>query len=95
MTEFRAMRRKHQQFSDDESIGILQKATSGRPCWATTAITMLFPSTMYIMRVSIFHSALNGHKIDTIRQCDKASFCVIEQDDVQPKKYTKTFGCAL
>jgi hypothetical protein len=50
---------------------------------------------MYIMRVSIFHSALNGHKIDTIRQCDKASFCVIEQDDVQPKKYTKTFGCAL
>jgi hypothetical protein len=29
MTEFRAMRRKRQQFSDDESIGILQKATSG------------------------------------------------------------------
>ena len=50
---------------------------------------------MYIMRVSIFHSALNGHKIDTIRQCDKASFCVIEQDDVQPKKYTTFFRSVI
>ena len=39
-----------------------------------------------------FHSALAGHKVDAIRKCDKASFCVIEQDDVQPKKYTNKFG---
>ena len=25
-----------------------------------------------------FHSALAGHKVDAIRKCDKASFCVIE-----------------
>lgn len=42
-----------------------------------------------------FHSALSGHKVDAIRQCDKASFCVIEQDDVQPKKYTTFFRSVI
>lgn len=38
-----------------------------------------------------FHSALSGHKVDAIRKCDKASFCVIEQDEVHPEKYTTFF----
>ena len=25
-----------------------------------------------------FHSAMSGHKVDAIRNCDKASFCVID-----------------
>ena len=42
-----------------------------------------------------FHSALAGHKVDAIRQCDKASFCVIAQDDVQPKRYTTYFRSVI
>ena len=42
-----------------------------------------------------FHSALAGHKVDAIRKCDKASFCVIEQDDVQPEKYTTFFRSVI
>jgi len=42
-----------------------------------------------------FHSALSGHKVDAIRSCDRASFCVIEQDDVQPKKYTTFYRSVI
>jgi nitroimidazol reductase NimA-like FMN-containing flavoprotein (pyridoxamine 5'-phosphate oxidase superfamily) len=38
---------------------------------------------------------LAGHKVDAIRKCDKASFCVIEQDDVQPEKYTTFFRSVI
>ena len=97
MSEFRDMRRKRQQLSESESIGILQKATSG-------TLALLgdngYPYTVPISYVYhegklYFHSALSGHKVDAIRQCDKASFCVIEQDDVQPKKYTIFFRSVI
>ena len=42
-----------------------------------------------------FHSALNGHKIDAIRKHDKASFCVIEKDEVRPEKYTTFFRSVI
>lgn len=38
-----------------------------------------------------FHSALEGHKIDAIRNCEKASFCVIAADDVIPEKFTTAY----
>lgn len=38
-----------------------------------------------------FHSALEGHKIDAIRNCAKASFCVIAADDVIPEKFTTAY----
>ena len=42
-----------------------------------------------------FHSALAGHKVDAVRKNEKASFCVIEQDDVQPKKYTTFYRSVI
>ena len=42
-----------------------------------------------------FHSALSGHKVDAIRYCDKASFCVIAQDEIQPKKYTTYYRSVI
>jgi len=38
---------------------------------------------------------LAGHKVDAIRNCDKASFCVIDKDDVQPEKYTTFFRSVI
>ena len=97
MSEFREMRRKRQQLSEEESIAILQKATAG-------TLTLLndnnYPYAVPINYVYAdgrlyFHSALSGHKVDAIRKCDKASFCVIEQDEVHPEKYTTSFRSVI
>ena len=97
MSEFRNMRRKRQQLSESESIGILQKATSGTlALLGDNGYPYAVPiSYVYHEGKLYFHSALSGHKVDAIRQCDKASFCVIEQDDVQPKKYTTFFRSVI
>ena len=91
MSEFREMRRKRQLLSDEESIGILKNATAG-----TLALLGDNPiSYVYHERKLYFHSALAGHKVDAIRNCDKASFCVIDKDDVQPEKYTTFFRSVI
>ena len=94
--EFREMRRKRQQLAEEE-IAILEKATTG-------TLALLgdndYPYAVPISYVYhdgklYFHSALTGHKVDAIRKCDKASFCVIEKDDVQPEKYTTFFRSVI
>lgn len=94
---FREMRRSRQQLSNEESIAILQKATAG-------TLALLgdgdYPYAVPISYVYddgklYFHSALTGHKVDAIRKCDKASFCVIERDDVQPERYTTFYRSVI
>ena len=79
MSGFREMRRKRQQLSEEESIGILQKATSGTlALLGDGGYPYAVPiSYVYHERKLYFHSALAGHKVDAIRKCNKASFCVI------------------
>ena len=96
MSEFRAMRRKRQQLSEEESVAILKKATAGTLALLGDNDYPYAVPLSYVYQEGriYFHSALAGHKVDAIRKCDKASFCVIEQDDVQPEKYT-TFFCSV
>ena len=95
--EFRAMRRKRQQLSEEESIGILRKATAGTlALLGDGGYPYAVPiSYVYADGKLYFHSALSGHKVDAIRNCDKASFCVIDKDDVQPEKYTTFFRSVI
>ena len=97
MSGFREMRRKRQQLSDEESISILQKATSGTlALLGDNGYPYAVPiSYVYSDSKLYFHSALSGHKIDAIRNCDKASFCVIDKDDVQPERYTTFFRSVI
>lgn len=97
MSEFRQMRRKRQQLTQEESITILQKATAGTlALLGDDGYPYAVPiSYVYNEGKLYFHSALNGHKVDAIRKYDKASFCVIEQDDVQPEKYTTFFRSVI
>lgn len=41
------------------------------------------------------HSALEGHKVDSIRGNNKASFCVIDKDEIHPEKYTTYFRSVI
>ena len=42
-----------------------------------------------------FHSAVEGHKIDAIRNEDKCSFTVIDQDEIHPDEYTTYFRSVI
>ena len=97
MSDFREMRRKRQQLSEEESIAVLQKATAGTlALLGDNDYPYAVPiSYVYHEGKLFFHSALAGHKVDAIRTCDKASFCVIEQDDVQSERYTTFYRSVI
>lgn len=43
----------------------------------------------------IFHCAKEGHKLDLIRENCNASFCVIDQDEVHPERFTTYFRSVI
>ena len=94
---FREMRRKKQLLSVEESLSILNRMTSG-----VLAITgdndypYAVPlSYVYYDNKIYFHGATSGHKIDAITKNSKASFCVIEQDNIIPEEYTTYFRSVI
>lgn len=91
------MRRKRQQLSDEESYVILQKATSGTLALLGDGGYPYAVPISYVFSEGklYFHSALSGHKVDAIRGCDRASFCVVAQDDVKPALYTTFFRSVI
>lgn len=91
------MRRKRQQLSNEDSVGVLQRATSGTlALLGDNGYPYAVPiSYVYSEGKLYFHSALSGHKVDAIRNYDKASFCVIDKDDVKPEKYTTFFRSVI
>ena len=97
MTAFRPMRRNRQQLSSEECKRILGRCTSG-----VLALTgdggypYAVPlSYVYADGVIIFHSAVEGHKVDAIRRDNRCSFCVIEQDDIKPAEFTTYFRSVI
>lgn len=77
----------------EEIAAILEKGTSG--------VLALSGENGYPYAVPIsygydgsklyFHCAKSGHKLDAIRNSSKASFCIVDQDMVVPRKYTTYF----
>ena len=97
MEQFREMRRKKQLLSKEACEAILREATAGTlALLGDGGYPYAVPiSYVYAEGHLYFHSALAGHKVDAIRQCDKASFCVFRQDDVQPKMYTTFYRSVI
>lgn len=94
---FREMRRIKQALAPQECIRILEKGASGVLALSgDDGYPYAIPiSYVYNDSKLYFHSARNGHKIDAVRQCQKASFCVIEQDHIVPEKYTTFYRSAI
>ena len=95
--QFREMRRKRQQLTESESISILRNATSGTlALLGDGGYPYAVPiSFVYHEGKLYFHSALNGHKVDAVNNCDKASFCVIDKDEVHGERYTTYFRSVI
>ena len=95
--EFRKMRRFRQQLPKEECETILSTATAGTlALLGDNGYPYAVPiSHVYDNGKLFFHSALAGHKIDSIRNCDKASFCVIAADDVHPSEFTTYFRSVI
>lgn len=94
---FREMRRINQLLDDEETEEILQSCTSGTLALAGDdgypyAVPM---SYVYDNGKIYFHSAVSGHKLDAVKRCNKASFCVIADDDVLPEKFTTVFRSVI
>ncbi len=94
---FREMRRIKQRLSSDEIETILKESSYG-------VLSLLgddgYPYAVplnYVYSDSsiIFHSALTGHKIDAIDKYDKASFCVVAENDVIPLEYTTHYRSVI
>ena len=91
------MRRKCQQLTDEERMAILQKATAGTLALLGDNDYPYAVPISYAYREGklYFHIALAGHKVDAIRKCAKASFCIIDQDYVKPSEYTTYFRSVI
>lgn len=94
---FREMRRKNQQMSEENCAAVLERGTSGvLAVSGDDGYPYAVPlSYVYHDGKIIFHCAMAGHKLDAIRRCDKVSFCVIDQDEVVPEKYTTFFRSVI
>lgn len=94
---FRKMRRFKQLLSNEAAVEILERNTGG-------TLALLgdedYPYAVPISYVYAdgriyFHSAKSGHKIDAIRKHEKASFSVIDKDEIVPEKYTTYFRSVI
>ncbi len=94
---FREMRRKNQLLSDEESVDILKRASSGVLAVSggdgyPYAVPLSF---VYSDGKILFHCAKSGHKLDAVRNNPKASFCVVDKDDVVKEEYTTYFRSVI
>lgn len=94
---FKPMRRIQQQLQDQEVDEILEKHTYG--------VLSLFSEDGYPYGLPLnyvkegdklyFHVAKAGHKIDALHHYNKASFCVVDQDQVVPEELTTYYKSVI
>ena len=94
---FREMRRKKQLLSEEESIAMLKNCNEG--------VLAVLGDEGYPYAVPLnhayhegklyFHGAIEGHKLDAIKNCDKVSYCVIEKRDIVPEDVTTYFRSVI
>lgn len=91
---FREMRRKKQLLSNEETIEILKSCTAGvLGVNGDDGYPYTVPVSYTYEDGKLFiHSAKQGHKIDSITNNDKVTFCVINKDDVVQETFTTHFS---
>lgn len=91
------MRRFKQELPREEALAVLDRATSGVLALVDASGDPYAVPLSYarVDDVLYFHCAAAGHKLDAVRACNRASFCVIDQDAVVPAEFTTYFRSAI
>ena len=94
---FREMRRTLQVLPQEECEKLLQSGTAGvLALTGDDGYPYAVPlSYAYAEGKLYFHCARTGHKIDAIRRSEKASFCVIGQDQIVPEELTTYYRSVI
>ena len=91
------MRRKRQQLTQAECAQILDRNASGvLAVSGDNGYPYAVPLSYFFDGNALyFHCAKSGHKLDALKCRDKVSFCVVDQDNVVPQKYTTYFRSVI
>ncbi|MCI8537914.1 MAG: pyridoxamine 5'-phosphate oxidase family protein [Oscillospiraceae bacterium] len=94
---FREMRRNRQLLSQADSAAVLDRGGSGVLALSGDDGYPYAVPLSYVRQKDklFFHCATTGHKLDALQRSDKASFCVIDQDQVVPEAYTTWFRSVI
>lgn len=94
---FREMRRKKQALSLEESVAILNNGTSGvLAVSGDNGYPYAVPLTYVCHENKIFfHCTKTGHKLDALSRNEKASFCVIDSEEIVPEKFTTRYRSVI
>ena len=94
---FRPMRRGKQQLRDGEALEVLRRGTSGvLGLIGDEGYPYTVPVSYACHEGKIYiHGAKSGHKLDAVKGCDKASFCVIDRDEVIAEKLTSAYRSVI
>ena len=93
---FREIRRKDYAMDEQEAREVLQRGEYG-------ILAVLgddgYPYTVpldYVVcgNTIYFHAAKEGHKIDAIKACNKASFCYVDSSVLQPETFASAY-CSI
>ena len=94
---FKEMRRKDRELKSDENIKILENNNFGI---LSTISENGYPygvpvNYVYTDNSIYFHSALEGHKLENIKNNDKVSFCVTGETCVLPDKFSTKYESVI
>lgn len=94
---FQKMRRKRQELSYEETVEIMKRNRTGVLALSEEGGYPYAVPVNYVYADGklIFHGAKSGQKIEMIRKNKKASFCIIDQDQLVAEEYTTYFRSVI
>lgn len=94
---FRPMRLGAQALTNEECEAVLRRGRAGvLAVLGDEGYPYAVPVNYVYAEGKLFlHGAKEGHKMDALRRCDRASFCVVDEDTVVPEAYTTSYRSVI
>lgn len=94
---FRGLRRQDRQIKNNETIDIIEKANYGV---LSTVDDYGQPygvplNYVYAKGALYFHCAMEGYKLDNLKNNSKVSFCIVGHENVLPDKFSTDYESVI